>query len=101
MPDDVPVIWDSLVTGSSNLKTPSKRAYNSPLARLSQLGISWRLRGLFAVCLFGREFYGTVVYGTVVNARELPSYNYLVCCISSLASDSFFVVRGNPVVRLL
>ena len=47
---------------------------HSPLARLSQLGISWRYFFGSVGCWLGREFYGTVL-----NAREFPSYNYLVC----------------------
>ena len=54
------------------------RYLHSPLARIPQLGISWRSRDLFRILcagfLFGREFYGTVL-----NACESPLYNYLVC----------------------
>ena len=56
------------------------RYLHSPLVRLLQVGISWRLRGLLrllcAGCLFGRQ-----LSGTVLNARVFPlyDYNYLVC----------------------
>ena len=54
------------------------RYIHYPLARLSQLGISWQLRGLLrllcAGCLVGREYFGTII-----NAREFPLHNYLVC----------------------
>ena len=52
-------------SGSCALRRLHLCCLHSPLARLSHLGISWRLWGLFrlfcAVCFFGGEFYGTVL----------------------------------------
>ena len=62
---------------------------HSPLARISLLGISWRLQGLpsfcwaLVVCLV--EFYGTVL-----NAREFLLDNYLVCWHKFTCINHFF-----------
>ena len=71
------------------------RYLHSPRARLSLLGISWRLRGFLSFC------WAPVVclvefYGTVLNAREFHLDNYSVCLLLGylLASDKFFVVIG-------
>ena len=62
------------------------RFLHPPLARLSLLGISWRLWGLLrlvgAVCLFGRRFHGTVlnvrVFLLFVDISSLASVNFLL-----------------------
>ena len=63
---------DRLEASSSSLSTFPSRAIISAGDLMAIAGSS--LDFLCAGCLFGREFHGTVL-----NAREFPSYTYLVC----------------------
>ena len=69
------------------------RYLHSPLARLSLLGISWRLLGFLSFC------WALVVclvefYDTVLNAREFLLDNYLVCRLVYLHQTFCFVIIG-------
>ena len=59
------------------LRHPHLCYLHSPLARISQLGISWRLRGPLSLLRAGRLF-AKEFYDTDLNARVFPWYNYPV-----------------------
>ena len=89
---------------------------HSPLARLSQLGISWRLRGLLSLlcagCLCGREFISSffvsrfyVRLGHKYKRACFPSC--IIICYFGKNNNYFTCIgrffrckeNGNPVVR--